>query len=233
MSLDESQLAMINTLTGGKEMTFTVNPEKKREWDKLWWRDCPQGRVLLYVSLVSMVLLVVALVHLFLTVDFELAMADPWTPGLDSEAASNAVGDLIIHILVVSLFFVLSCLVIAALRIRRDCLGVVTDEKLLIEDGVLTYSFHDGADAAKTSRWVVRARLEGCRWRWDPKRREVVVTAVEEGALREKRLGRPSKTLPAFGEMEPTDELRFDPVFDPDPVEYLRSIGAPEEGARG
>ena len=142
-------------------MEFVVNQDKKREWGKLWWRDCPQGRVLLYVSLVSMVLLAVALAHLFLTVDFGLALADPWTPGLDLEVRGNEGASLMIHILVVSLFFVLSCLVFSALRIRRDCLGAVTDEKLLIEGGVLTYSFHDGADAAKTSRWVVCARARG------------------------------------------------------------------------
>lgn len=210
-------------------MEFVVNQDKKREWNKLWWRDCPQGRVLLYVSLASMVLLAVTLAHLFLTVDFEFALSDPRTPGFDLEARGNEGASLIIHILVVSLFFVLSCLIFAALRIRRNCLSAVTDERLSVEGGLLTYSFHDGSDAAKTSRWVVCARLEGCRWRWDPKRREVVVTAVEEGALREKRLGRPSKTLPALGDMDSTDELRFDPVFDPDPVEYLRSIGAPEE----
>lgn len=61
-----------------------------------------------------------------------------------------------------------------------------------------------------------------------PRRRKVVVTAAEEGALHERRLGRPSKTPPAFEKMVPTHELRFDPVFDPDPVEYLLSIGAPE-----
>ena len=209
-------------------MEFVVNSEKRREWSRLWWRDCPQGRVLLWVSLVSMVLLVVALAHLFMSVDFSLALADPRTPGLDLEARGNEGASLVIHILAVSLLLVLSCLIIAALRIRKRCLNSVTDERLVEEGGLLTYSFHDGSDAAKSSRWVVCAKLEDCLWHWDPKRREVVVTAAREGALREKRLWRPSKTPPNFGEMEPTDELRFDPVFDPDPVEYLRGIGAPE-----
>lgn len=215
-------------------MTFTVNAEKKRDWNKAWWRDWPQGRVLLVVSVVAMVAFVAALAHLLLTVDFSLALSDRWsTPGYDPAVAGPAQTSLILHAVALAVTLVLSCLIVPVIRYRRHAEDATSAESLAVEDGVLTYAFHDARDPARRGLWQVRARLDGCVWWWDQKRRELVVDAREEGALREWHYANPAREpAVAFEDMEPTDTLRMCPFFDPDPVEYLRSTGAPEGEAR-
>ncbi|WP_455136780.1 hypothetical protein [Thermophilibacter sp.] len=211
-------------------MTFVVNAEKKRNWNKMWWRDWPQGRVLLVLSVASMIVFVAALAHMLLTVDFSLALSDRWsTPDYDPAVAGDAQGSLILHAAVLALTLVLSCLIVPVVRYRRHAQDSTSAESLEVADGVLTYSFHDPRDSKRRSLWQVCARLDGCVWWWDAKRRELVVDAREQGALREWRYGDPSReAIVPFERMEPTDTLRMCPFFDPDPIEYLRQIGAPE-----
>lgn len=214
-------------------MTFVVNAEKKRDWNKMWWRDWPQGRVLLVLSVVSMVVFVAVLVHMLLTVDFSLVVADRRDPGYDPVVAGAVQSSFIIHAAALSLTLVLSCLIVPVVRYRRHAQDATSAESLEIIDGVLTYAFHDPRDPDRRGLWQVRARLDGCAWWWDAKRRELVVDAREQGALREWHYANPSREAEVpFERMDPTDTLRMCPFFDPDPIEYLREIGAPEASPR-
>lgn len=209
-------------------MVFEVNPEKKRTWNHGWWKDWTQGKVLIGVSLASVVVFVAAAVHAALTVDFGALIEDP-----GSSASSAQVAPALAHVFLLSLSVVGMCLGLSVLRHRSEPERATSAESLIIEDGWLVLRMHNRGDVSPRGQDIVAARLDGCAWWWDARRRQLVVDAVRTGALRAWGYVDPSSEPEvSFEQMEPVDVLRFYPFYDPDPIAYLREIGAPERPAR-
>lgn len=206
-------------------MTFTVNPEKKRTWNHGWWKDWTQGKVLIGVSVVSMAGLVVTVAHMLLAVDLGLAFS------LDAPGQSDAMVSLFLHVVVASVFIVLSCLIFSVVRRSREPQRQTSAESLSVADGWLTFARHVRADTDADGMRVTSARLADCSFWWDEKRRQLVIDAEKPGAI----VGWHTD-LAHLGE-QPTryqnaDMLRLYPFYDPDPVAYLREMGVTERAAR-
>lgn len=209
-------------------MVFTVNPEKKRAWNHGWWRDWTQGRVLICVSCVSMVGLVATVAHLLLTTDLGLLGAGASVTGA---LPDDFWVSIFAHVGVASLFVVGSCLIFSVLRRSSAPARETSAESLVAEDGWLTFARHVRADHDPSGMRVTSARLGGCSFWWDARRRQLVLDAEEPGAIVGwhtdlAHLGaRPTSYQAA-------DTLRLYPFYDPDPVAWLRAQGCRERAAR-
>lgn len=206
-------------------MTFTVNAEKKRDWNKGWWRDSVRGRVVLGAGVAFALLLVPASVCTVRAwTGFDPASLD--TPASEALAAALwLAAALFCACMAISMFWVVF------VRTRHLPERITSGEALTIEGEFLTISYHRRLDRRPTGMDVAVAWLPGCWWVWDRAVRRLCLVARpgQEGAVRDWHYDDPSRQpRVSWDDMRPTKFIAFFPYFDPDVTQELRRLGVPE-----
>lgn len=214
-------------------MNFVVNQEKKRTWNYGWWRDWMQGRVMIGISSVSFVVLVVTAAHLILSGNLARFFSPAAMTDLSYYQQDTRALTVIIYAFLLAFSILGSCMIFAVLRHRNEPCRQLTNENLIIENGILTLCYHRRYDPTREGVDVACARLSQCAFWWDAKRRQLVIDAKENGAIREWHYPIPMQvdTVP-FEQMRACSFMRFYPYYDPDLIAVLRSLGVEERGPR-
>ena len=215
--------------SGGGELTFVVDEEKRRTWNHGWWKSWTQGKVLIALALVGVVSFLLMLPYHIQCFAGSLTLDSVPMGAAREEVAMRFAVDVV----VAGVQVVLMACGVPVLSYRKAADGAFLSETLLIEDGLLRWvrlsnCEHDG----EYSLLVTVCKIDACSFSFDEKTRMLVVSAGGEGSMgwgmcdsADVALTIALEKLEEAGTWPYPREMEFYPCFDSDPVEYLRGLG--------
>ncbi len=142
-------------------MTFTIDDEKKKNFNKLWWTRRKSGKAFVGMGMMSLLIGFVFLIC-------ELKKVSG--PAILNEIFLQH------FFLVASItFFLLSLCFFGNVARKTRMPSKIKSESLVIENGILTYTYFHKGSVPSGQIHVVRAHLDECFFYWEKEREQVVI----------------------------------------------------------
>lgn len=209
-------------------MTFCVDQERKRDWNKGWWRDNARGKAVLALGIV----------FALLSVPVVVCAVRTWAT-FDPTRLDNPVGEELAAALWLAAALFCVCMAVAFLwvvfvRVPSYPRKLLSQEVLTIEDGWLTLRCHRRRDLSRDGMEVLTAYLPNCEWCYDKATRKLCLLERGDGAIRHYHYDDPAREKPVpFERMYRYRWFDFYPYYDPDVISEVRRWAAPYRRRRG